>query len=67
MIRSIPIQASQFQSPAGNGVAFTGDFKLIKRQLATKKSRRPTGTGVAGYAEPTFPAPFDRISDPHIL
>jgi hypothetical protein len=31
-----------------------------------KNSRRPTGTGFARLREPTFPAPFDRLSDPQI-
>jgi hypothetical protein len=33
-----------------NGVAFTGEFKLVRKPTGYEKSRRPTGTGFAGYA-----------------
>jgi hypothetical protein len=31
----------------------------FESELATKKSRRPNGSGFAGLRERTFPAPFD--------
>jgi hypothetical protein len=49
----------------GNSVASTGKSNWFERQLATKKSRSPRHR-VRRLREPSFPAPFDRISDPQI-
>ncbi len=49
----------------GNSVASTGNSNWFERQLATKKSRSPRHR-VRRLREPSFPAPFDRISDPQI-
>jgi hypothetical protein len=49
-----------------DGVAFTGEFKLVSKATGYEKGRRPTGTGVRRLREPTFPVLFDRISDPQI-
>jgi NAD(P)-dependent dehydrogenase (short-subunit alcohol dehydrogenase family) len=46
-------------------VASTGNSNWFERQLATKKSRSPRHR-VRRLREPSFPAPFDRISDPQI-
>jgi len=49
----------------GNSLASTGNSNCFERQLATKKSAPPRHR-VRRLREPSFPAPFDRISDPQI-
>ena len=49
---------------APHGAAFSGEVKLVRKATGYEKSLRPTGSGFAGEA--SFPAPFDRISDPQI-
>ena len=34
----------------GNGVAFTGEFKLVRKETGYEKKPIPTGIGFAGYA-----------------
>jgi len=48
------------------GAAFTGQVKLVRKATGYEKSRRPTRQQVRRLREPSFPAPFDRISDPQI-
>ena len=33
-----------------DGVTFTGEVKLVRKATGYEKSRRPTGSGFAGYA-----------------
>jgi len=49
-----------------DGIGFAGEFKLVRKATGYEKGRRPIGTWVRRLPEPTFPVPFDRISDPQI-
>lgn len=49
------------------GAAFTGQVKLVRKATGCERADAPpSGCRFAGYAEPSFPAPFDRISDSQI-
>ena len=52
--------------PAKYGVAFNGEFKLVRKATGYEEGRRPIGTWVRRLREPTFPVPLDHISDPLI-
>ena len=49
-----------------NGVGFTGEFKLVRKATGYEKEPTPHRHRVRRLREPTFPALFDRISDPPI-
>ena len=44
----------------------TCDFKLVRKATGYEKKPTPHRQRVRRLREPTFPAPFDRISDPQI-
>jgi len=51
--------ATTAESVLGDGAAFTGELKLVRKPTGYEKGRRPTGSWVAGLRERTFLAPFD--------
>jgi len=48
-----------------NGVAFTGEVKLVRNATCDEK-KAEAHHPEAGSPEPSLPAPFDRIRDPQI-
>jgi hypothetical protein len=48
------------------GIAFTGESKLVRKATGYEKKPTPHRHRVRRLREPTFPAPFDCISDPQI-